>query len=58
MNTVEHAESTPVEHNDEAVAEYLQANPDFFARNSELLADLQLPHSPAPQPNLVPVRPR
>jgi len=46
MNTVEHAESTPVEHNDEAVAEYLQANPDFFARNSELLADLQLPHSP------------
>lgn len=45
MNTVEQAESTPVEHNDEAIAEYLQANPDFFTRNSELLADLQLPHS-------------
>jgi len=45
MNTVEQAESTPVEYNDEAIAEYLQANPDFFNRNSELLADLQLPHS-------------
>ena len=46
MNIVEHAESTPAEYNDEAVAEYLQANPDFFNRNSVLLADLQLPHSP------------
>ena len=45
MNTVEQAESTLIEHNDEAIAEYLQANPDFFTRNSELLADLQLPHS-------------
>lgn len=45
MNTVEHAESPLVENSDEVIAEYLQANPDFFTRNSELLADLQLPHS-------------
>jgi len=45
MNTVEQADSTLIEHNDEAIAEYLQANPDFFTRNSGLLADLQLPHS-------------
>lgn len=45
MNTVEQAESTLVEHSDEAIAEYLQANPDFFTRNSAMLADLQLAHS-------------
>jgi uncharacterized protein len=45
MNTVEQAESPPVEYNDEAIAEYLLANPEFFTRNSDLLADLQLPHS-------------
>jgi len=45
MNTLEQAEPTLVEHSDEAIAEYLQANPDFFTRNSDLLADLQLPHS-------------
>ena len=45
MNTLEQAESTLVEHTDEAIAEYLLANPDFFTRNSDLLADLQLPHS-------------
>jgi len=45
MNIVEPIESTPVEHDDEPVAQYLQANPEFFARNGELLADLQLPHS-------------
>jgi hypothetical protein len=45
MNTVEQAESIPVEHNDEAIIEYLRANPEFFIRNSDLLADLRLPHS-------------
>lgn len=45
MNTVEQAESPLVENSDATIAEYLQANPDFFARNSELLADLLLPHS-------------
>jgi len=45
MNTLEQAESTLVEHTDEAIAEYLLANPDFFTRNSDLLAELQLPHS-------------
>lgn len=45
MNTVEHANSPLVEYSDEVIAEYLQENPDFFTRNSELLADLQLPHS-------------
>ncbi len=45
MNSVEQAESTSAEYSDEAIAEYLQANPDFFSRNSEVLVDLQLPHS-------------
>ncbi len=45
MNTLEQAETTLVEHTDEAIAEYLLANPDFFTRNHDLLADLQLPHS-------------
>jgi len=45
MNIVEPVESAPIEHGDEAVAQYLQANPDFFTRNAHLLADLQLPHS-------------
>ncbi len=45
MNTVEQAESPPVEYNDESIAEYLQANPEFFTRNSDLLSELQLPHS-------------
>jgi len=30
--------------NDLSVAEYLQANPDFFERNGPLLAKLRLPH--------------
>src|SRR6195256_5647690 len=30
--------------NDSSVAEYLQAYPDFFERNSPLLAKLRLPH--------------
>ncbi len=45
MNTVEQAESTPIENSDQTIAEYLQANPDFFERNAGLLVDLQLPHS-------------
>jgi len=45
MNIVEQAESAPAEPDDATIAEYLQANPDFFTRNSDLLADLQLPHS-------------
>ena len=45
MNTVEQADSDLAEQNDTAIAEYLLANPDFFERNTELLADIQLPHS-------------
>ncbi len=44
MNTLEQAESSPVENSDVAIAEYLLAHPDFFLRNGELLASLQLPH--------------
>ena len=45
MSTVEQAKAAPVEFNEEAIADYLQANPDFFSRHAELLGELQLPHS-------------
>ena len=40
MSTVEQAESAPVEFNEDSIAEYLQAHPDFFTRHTDLLADL------------------
>ena len=46
MSTVEQAETTPVEFNEDSIAEYLQSNPDFFTRHTDLLAELELPHSP------------
>ena len=46
MSTVEQAESAPVEFNEDSIADYLQSNPDFFTRHTDLLADLDLPHSP------------
>jgi len=39
------ARQTSTELTDEAVAEWLRANPDFFRRNNELLATLRLPHA-------------
>ena len=39
------ARQTSPELTDEVVAEWLRANPDFFRRNSDLLATLRLPHA-------------
>lgn len=38
---------------DEAVAAFLRADPDFFARHPELVADLHIPHSSGPAISLV-----
>ncbi len=45
MNTVEQAKPEVIDYDDDEIAEYLRKHPEFFERNSELLADLQLPHS-------------
>ncbi len=45
MSTVEQANTEVIESNEDAVADYLLAHPDFFERHSSLLAKLQLPHS-------------
>jgi len=45
MSTVEQAKTTVDESNEDAIADYLQMHPDFFERNCDLLATLQLPHS-------------
>jgi uncharacterized protein YigA (DUF484 family) len=45
MNTVERAKSDTAENNEDGIADYLQAHPDFFERYTGLLATLQLPHS-------------
>jgi len=43
--TASTARQTPAALTDDGVAEWLRANPDFFRRNSELLAGLRLPHA-------------
>jgi len=43
--TASTARQTPAALTDEAVAEWLRANPDFFRRNNELLSTLRLPHA-------------
>jgi len=43
--TASTARQTPAALTDEAVAEWLRANPDFFRRNNDLLATLRLPHA-------------
>jgi uncharacterized protein YigA (DUF484 family) len=45
MNTVERAKTDTAENNEDGIADYLQAHPDFFERYTGLLATLQLPHS-------------
>ncbi len=45
MNTVEQAKTDIAENNEDGIADYLQAHPDFFERYTGLLATLQLPHS-------------
>jgi uncharacterized protein len=45
MTTREARGLTPAEIEDEAVARYLQHNPDFFERHQPLLARLRLPHA-------------
>ena len=45
MSTLERATADIVETSEETIADYLQAHPEFFERNSDLLAGLTLPHS-------------
>ncbi|MGH8310857.1 MAG: DUF484 family protein [Steroidobacteraceae bacterium] len=45
MTTREARGLTPAEAEEEAVARYLQHNPDFFERHQPLLARLRLPHA-------------
>ena len=45
MSTVERAKTDIAENNEDGIADYLQAHPDFFERYTGLLATLQLPHS-------------
>ena len=45
MSTVEQQEAGPFEINEDAVADYLQENPDFFDRYSSLLNTLEIPHT-------------
>jgi uncharacterized protein YigA (DUF484 family) len=45
MNTVEQVKTEIAEHNEDGIADYLQAHPDFFERYTGLLATLELPHS-------------
>jgi uncharacterized protein YigA (DUF484 family) len=39
--------------NEESIADYLQANPDFFERHQSLLTNLRLPHRPGAAVSLV-----
>lgn len=45
MSTSNAAAITTTPPNEEEIATWLRANPDFFQRNSELLAALRLPHA-------------
>jgi uncharacterized protein YigA (DUF484 family) len=44
MSTVKHQHAASPEISEESIAEYLQANPEFFERHSNLLNSLRLPH--------------
>lgn len=44
MSTQRHPEYALEPESDEAVSDYLEANPDFFERHNELLNSLRLPH--------------
>jgi uncharacterized protein YigA (DUF484 family) len=45
MSTVKQQEAAPLEINEDAIADYLQENPDFFDRYSSLLNTLEIPHT-------------
>ena len=45
MNTLKQQHAVSPEITEEAIADYLQANPEFFERHSMLLNSLRLPHS-------------
>ncbi len=48
-----HQQHDAISSEEEAVAEYLRAHPNFFAQHSALLADLTLPHNPGNATSLV-----
>jgi uncharacterized protein YigA (DUF484 family) len=45
MSTLKQRTDDPGDRGEEAIADYLQAHPDFFERHLSLLANLKLPHS-------------
>jgi uncharacterized protein YigA (DUF484 family) len=45
MSTVKHQHAVNPEITEESIADYLQANPEFFERHSGLLNNLRLPHN-------------
>lgn len=45
MSTLKHQHAVNPEITEESIADYLQANPEFFERHSSLLNNLRLPHN-------------
>jgi uncharacterized protein YigA (DUF484 family) len=45
MSTLKHQHAVSPEITEESIADYLQANPEFFERHSGLLNNLRLPHN-------------
>ena len=45
MSTLKHQHAVNPEITEDSIADYLQANPEFFERHSSLLNNLRLPHS-------------
>ena len=45
MSTVKQQEAATFQSNEDAIADYLQENPDFFDRYSSLLSTLEIPHT-------------
>jgi uncharacterized protein YigA (DUF484 family) len=45
MSTVKQQEAAPFAINEDAIADYLQENPDFFERYGSLLNTLEIPHT-------------
>jgi uncharacterized protein YigA (DUF484 family) len=44
MSTLKHQHAANPEISEDSIADYLQANPEFFERHSSLLNNLRLPH--------------
>jgi hypothetical protein len=47
MSTLTQQHTAAAEITEESIADYLQANPEFFERHSSLLNSLRLPHNAA-----------